>query len=103
MTALSTNTARAREGVHPVVALAGGFPVAAATILYVGSLVAVNYAGNAVPGSADSALFVVGVAEEYVDNSGGIAGAKTITQIRRGSFLFANSATTGAVVDLDIG
>lgn len=103
MTALSTNFARAREGVQPVTALVGGFPLAAAAHLYVGSLVAINSAGNAVVASADSTLFVIGVAEEDVDNSAGIAGAKTITQIRRGSFLFANSATTGAIVDADIG
>lgn len=103
MTALSANTARAREGVQPLTALVGGFPLAASTHLYVGSLVAINGSGYAVPASADSTLFVVGVAEEEVDNSAGSAGAKTINQIRRGSFLFTNSSTTGAIVDLDIG
>lgn len=103
MTALSANFARAREGVHPVVALVGGFALAAAAHPFVGSLMAINASGNAVVASADSALFVIGVAEEEVDNSAGIAGAKTIYQIRRGSFLFANSATTGAVTDADIG
>ena len=103
MTALATNFARAREGVQPVVALTGGFPVAASTHIYVGALVAINSAGNVVPASADSTLFVIGVAEEEVDNSAGIAGARTLNAIRRGSHLFTNSSTTGAIVDLDIG
>lgn len=103
MTALATNTARSREGVHPVVALAGGLPLAASTHIYVGSLVAVNAAGYVVPASADNALFVIGVAEEEVDNSVGTAGAKTLYQIRRGSFLLANSTTTDAITDGDVG
>ena len=59
----------------PVVALTGGFPVAATTHIYVGSLVAVNGSGYVVPASADSSLAVIGVAEEEKDNSGGSAGA----------------------------
>lgn len=103
MTALATSFARAREGVHPVCALQGGFPLAASVRLYVGSLVAVNGAGHVVPAHADSTLFVIGVAEEEVDNSGGLAGALSISAIRRGAFLFANSGTTGAVTDADVG
>jgi len=103
MTALATNFARPREGVQPVVALTGGFPVAASTHIYVGALVAINASGYVVPASADPTLFVIGVAEEEKDNSAGSAGALTLNAIRRGSHLFANSATTGAVVDLDIG
>lgn len=103
MTALGTNFARAREGVQPVVALTGGFPVAATTHIYVGSLVAVNGSGYVVPASADSSLAVIGVAEEEKDNSGGSAGALTLSAIRRGSHLFTNSGTTDAIIDLDIG
>lgn len=103
MTALGTNYARPREGVQPVVALTGGFPVAASTHIYVGSLVAVNGSGYVVPASADSSLAVIGVAEEEKDNSGGSAGALALSAIRRGSHLVANSGTTDAIVDLDIG
>lgn len=102
MTALSANFARVREGVQPVTALVGGFGVAAATHIYVGSLVAINNAGNLVPASADPTLFVIGVSEEDVNNTGA-AGALTVDEIRRGSFLFANSASTGLIVDADIG
>jgi len=103
MTALALNFSRAREGVHAVCALQGGFPLAAAARLYVGSLVAVNPAGYAVPASADSTLFVIGVAEAEANNSAGAAGAVTLSEIRRGAFMFTNSATTGAVTDADIG
>lgn len=103
MTALGANYARAREGVQPVVALAGGLPVAASTHIYVGALVAVNGSGYVVPASADSTLAIIGVAEEEKDNSAGSAGALTLSAIRRGSHLIANSGTTDAIVDLDVG
>lgn len=65
--------------------------LAAATIIYVGTLVARNYAGNFVPASDTAGLEVVGVALETVDNSAGLANAKTI-QIGTGVFEFVNLA-----------
>lgn len=69
--------------------------LAAATIIYVGTLVARNAAGNVVPASDAAAIEVVGVALSTVDNSAGIAGDKSI-QLGTGVFEFVNLA--GAIV-----
>jgi len=53
------------------------FPVAAATTIYVGSITALDAAGNLVPASSTVALIVQGIAQETVDNSAGAAGALT--------------------------
>lgn len=75
-------------------------PVAAAKKIYAGSLVVLNASGYAEPGSTATTLIAVGRAENQVDNSGGANAAKTIT-VRRGVFLFANSAD--AVTRTEIG
>jgi FKBP-type peptidyl-prolyl cis-trans isomerase 2 len=72
------------------------YPLAAATVIYQGTLVALDASGNAVPASDAAALRVVGRAEETVDNSDGDAGDLTINA-KRGVFKFANSGT--AAVD----
>lgn len=69
--------------------------VAAATIIYAGTLVATNAAGNIVPAADTAALKVVGVALEQVDNSAGAASAKEVS-IGTGTFEFVNAA--GAIV-----
>jgi hypothetical protein len=61
-----------------------GFPVINADIIYAGSLVCVNAAGYALPGSDTSGLIFQGVAVERVDNSTGNAGDKTVRLRRRG-------------------
>jgi len=63
-------------------------PVAAATHIYAGTLVAVNSSGNAVPAADSSGLLVVGRAEEEVNNTGS-AGDLTIL-VKRGVFAFDN-------------
>lgn len=73
-------------------------PVAASTIIYAGTLVALNSAGDIVAASATAGLTVVGRAEADADNSAGAAGAITVA-IKRGVFRFANSGT--AAVDAD--
>jgi hypothetical protein len=70
-------------------------PVAAATKLFGGGMIAQNILGNIVAASALASLVVVGVSEKTVDNSTGIAGALT-TFPRVGTFLMNNS---GAGVD----
>jgi hypothetical protein len=70
-------------------------PVAAATKLFGGGMIAQNILGNIVAASALASLVVVGVSEKTVDNSTGIAGALT-TVPRVGTFLMNNS---GAGVD----
>src|ERR1700675_2362947 len=83
------------------------FPVEANTNIYLGGIVALNAAGNAVPASATTtvanALKVVGRAE-YVKNgipgqnainNPGAAGAISITT-RKGVFLYATDGSGGA-------
>jgi len=60
------------------------FPVVAADIIYAGSLVCVNAAGYALPGSDTAGLIFQGIAVEQVDNSLGDAGDKTVVLRRRG-------------------
>ena len=77
-------------------------PVAATTIIFAGSLVCLNAAGNAVPGSTATTLVADGRAEEYVDNSAGAIGDKTV-RVRKGVFRFANSASGDAITKAEIG
>jgi hypothetical protein len=72
-------------------------PLAAATNIFAGTLVALDASGNAVPAADTAGLRVIGRAEEDVANPG-LAGVKAIT-VKRGVFLYANSAT--AAVDAD--
>lgn len=66
-------------------------PVAASAVIYAGSLVVANASGYAAPGSTATTLTYLGRAEEYVDNSSGANGAKTV-RVRRGkAFKFANA------------
>ncbi|OIO70885.1 MAG: hypothetical protein COS35_06520 [Zetaproteobacteria bacterium CG02_land_8_20_14_3_00_50_9] len=67
-------------------------PVAAATIIYAGSMVALNAAGNAVPAADTAALKVLGRAESQVNNAAGAAGDLKVT-VKRGTFRFKNSGT----------
>ena len=71
-------------------------PVAAATVIYAGSLVALDAAGNATPGAVATTLTAAGRAQVQVDNSAGAAGDVTLL-VRRGVFQFKNSA--GDAVD----
>ena len=86
-------------------------PVAAATIIYWGNLVATNAQGNAVPATDTAGLVVAGVAQDYilsgggflgnggqgqqadVDNSTGVAGACKVT-VRQNLFRFRNSSSS---------
>lgn len=77
-------------------------PVAATTRIFAGSLVCLNAAGNAVPGSTSTTLKARGLAQEQVDNSAGAAGDLRI-ESRRGVFAFANSASTDEITRAEIG
>ncbi|UQY32647.1 hypothetical protein K8U54_12925 [Pseudomonas fulva] len=77
-------------------------PVAGATRIYAGSIVCLNAAGFAVPGSTSANLKVRGRAEEHVDNRDGTAGAKRI-EARRGVFAFANSTAADEITRANIG
>ena len=69
----------------------GDHPVAAATIIPAGGLVALNAAGNAVKADSTVTGFAIGRAAEYVDNSAGAIGAKTV-RVQRGVFCCALDA-----------
>ncbi|MBN4063477.1 hypothetical protein JYT79_01715 [Cardiobacterium sp. AH-315-I02] len=73
-------------------------PVAAATKIFAGSLVCLDAAGNAVPGSVSTTLTARGRADEMVDNTG-VAGALTVNN-RPGIFKFVND---GSIARADIG
>ena len=102
MTALSASRVLRRSGSQAVSMRLKSAPVAASTVIYGGSIVAINQAGYAVPASADPTLFVVGVAVATADNSAGAAAA-ILVDIERGVFSMNNSSSTSALTDNDIG
>ncbi len=77
-------------------------PIAAATKLYQGGIVALNASGLAVPGSVSTTLKAIGVALKTYDNSSGGASAFNI-EARAGVFWF-NSGTAGdAIAQANVG
>ncbi len=77
-------------------------PVAASTKIFVGALVAINATGYAVPGSVATTLKGAGVAEDFVDNSSGSAGDKSV-KVRLGVYRFGNSADADLIALKDRG
>lgn len=77
-------------------------PVAASTKIYNQALVGTNVSGNAVSGTSLASARVLGRAEEYVDNSAGAAGDKTV-RVRQGVYYFANSSSTDAITSAHVG
>lgn len=77
-------------------------PVAAATKIFGGSIVAINAGGYAVPGATATTLKAAGVSEHRADNSAGSAGAIRV-RLRKGVHRFLNSASTDAIALTDIG
>lgn len=78
--------------------------VAANTKIYGGSIVVLE-GGYAKPGRTATGLIAMGRATETVDNTGGAAGAKTITIERSAGmveYLYANDTGT-AVAQADVG
>lgn len=77
-----------------------GYPVAANVKVYQGSLVVLTHAGVAKGAVEALNLAGVGRANETVDNTGGLAGAKTVA-VERGCFRFTNAGdvTLGHVGD----
>lgn len=73
-------------------------PVAAATRIFAGAMVALNAAGNAIP-AIPTATRMRGVALAEADNSAGAIGAVSV-EIERGPFLVANN---GSVTRTHIG
>jgi hypothetical protein len=80
-----------------------GFPLAAATKIYGGTLACLDASGNLVKGATSTTLKCVGVAQQTFDNSVGAGGA-IIGEVKVGVFgPFANSASTDALASTDIG
>lgn len=75
-------------------------PMAADAVIHAGAIVAMD-AGVSKPGLTKAGLIVLGVASESVDNTGGAAGAKSVTT-ERGTFHCAN-LPADAVTSADIG
>jgi hypothetical protein len=77
-------------------------PVAANAKIFAGGIVAANATGYATKGATAATLTYLGRAEEFVDNTGGADGAKTI-MVRRGkAFKWKNSAGD-AVTQAELG
>lgn len=76
-----------------------GFPVAAATTVHQGSLVALN-AGYAAPGATATGLVAVGRAEESVT---AVSAGDASVRVKRGVFKFANSAAGDLIAQADAG
>jgi hypothetical protein len=74
-------------------------PMAASTTIWQGSMVAVNAAGNAIPGSTSTTIKRAGRAEATKTNSGA-AGAELI-RIQRGCFRYGNSTAGDAITNAD--
>lgn len=103
MTALDKDFQRKSMGTNgPVIARGIKCPVAASTTIYKGALVAINASGYAQAAAAAAGLRIVGVAEDAADNSAGSAGDVSVIPLR-GAYFFANSSTTAAVTDGDVG
>ena len=105
MTALNRNVSRPAQSptaVSPFVVMLALLPMAASAHGYQGSMVALNQAGNLVPASADASLRVVGVLEDEADNSTGSAGDVSGKPVR-GAYYMANSSSTDAITDSDLG
>lgn len=66
-------------------------PVKAATTIQKGALVVLD-AGYAAPGLTATGLKARGIAEDFVDNSGGAAGAKTV-EVLKGTYSFVNDGS----------
>lgn len=81
------NTPELAEGGKVIV-----LPVAANAVIFDGSLVALDAEGNAQAAAQAAGLTAAGRAEEYVDNTGGADGDKTV-RVRRGVFVWDNTAT----------
>lgn len=79
------------------------FPVAAATLIYAGVMVALNAAGLLVMGATSTTLKCVGIATRRADNSAGAASAISC-ETERGVFgPFANSSAGDLIALADVG
>ncbi len=76
--------------------------VAASTLIEGGKLVGINAAGYAVEGSDGTAVKIIGIANERVDNSAGADGAKRV-RVYSGQLFKLDNSADNAVDIADIG
>lgn len=74
-------------------AIVAGVPVQAGARIYVGALVEIDADGRVAPASKAANKTYYGVCLRGADNTGGAAGAQTITVRRRGAHRFATTGT----------
>lgn len=67
-------------------------PAAAGVKIFAGALVCANGTGFATPGAVATTLTYLGRSEEFVDNTGGADGARTVLVRRNEAFKWANSS-----------
>jgi len=77
-------------------------PVAANTKIFAGGIVAANATGYGTKGATATTLTYLGRSEEFVDNTGGADGDKTILVRRGKAFKWKNSAGD-AVTQAELG
>jgi hypothetical protein len=77
------------------------FPAKAGVLIFAGSLAALDASSLLVPAAADTALTIVGRAEETVDNRNGADGNLEGT-VLRGCFCYANSSAADEITRADI-
>lgn len=97
MTALAADRATANRSGKQL-----SLPVAAATKIFAGSIVAVNASGYATKGAVSTTLKAAGVAREQADNTAGANGDIRVA-VERGTFQFANSTAGDLIALADIG
>ena len=78
-------------------------PIAANTTIYAGSLVCLNAAGYAVPGSTATGLTYWGMATENKTNTTSNNGQVNINIRRKGMFRWNNSASSDAITQSEVG
>ena len=77
-------------------------PVAGATELFGGHIIAANATGFAVAGSATAANTTLGICDGWVDNSGGAAGDADVL-VRRGKAWFLSNSSADPVTQAQVG
>jgi hypothetical protein len=75
--------------------------LAANAVIFYGTVIARNAAGNVVPASDTAALKVLGIAQAAADNTGGAAGAKSVPYVTCVTAELDNAA--GAIVQANKG
>lgn len=68
-------------------------PLAANAKIFAGALVVTNSSGFGVPGSTATGLTYIGRAEEFVDNTGGANGTRSVPVRRFAAFKWANDGS----------